>query len=110
MNETNRLYSVLNKRLADREFIAGDYSIADMASYPWVVPHKNQSQNIDDFPNVKRWLEEIGDRPAVKKAMVMGPEFREDPASISAEEQARRRKLVADQRAQPVPAEWSQAA
>jgi hypothetical protein len=55
---------------------------------------------------VKRWLEEIGERPAVKKAMALGPEFREDPASISADEQGRRRALVADQRAQPIPAEW----
>ena len=59
VNETNRLYGVLNKRLADREFIAGDYSIADMASYPWIVPYKNQGQNIDDFPHLKRWLETI---------------------------------------------------
>jgi GST-like protein len=59
---------------------------------------------------VKRWVEEIGERPAVKKAMALGPEFREDPASISAEEQARRQKLVGDQRAQPVPAEWISAA
>ena len=66
--------------------------------------------DIDEFPNVKRWLEEIGERPAVKKAMAMGPEFREDLASISAEEQARRRKLVADQRAQPIPSEWVRAA
>jgi GSH-dependent disulfide-bond oxidoreductase len=63
-----------------------------------------------EFPSVKRWLEEIGERPAVKKAMAMGPEFREDTASISAEEQARRRKLVADQRAQPIPSEWVRAA
>jgi hypothetical protein len=60
--------------------------------------------------HVKRWLEEIGERSAVKKAMAMGPEFREDPAAISSEEQARRRTLVADQRAQPIPAEWLQAA
>jgi len=65
---------------------------------------------MDELPHVKRWLEEIGERPAVKKAMVMGPEFREDPASISAEEQARRRKLVADQRAQRIPSEWVRAA
>jgi GSH-dependent disulfide-bond oxidoreductase len=68
VNETNRLYGVLNKRLADREFIAGDYSIADMASYPWVVPYKNQGQDIDQFPHVKRWLETIRARPATKRA------------------------------------------
>lgn len=66
--------------------------------------------DIDEFPNVKHWLEEIGERPAVKKAMAMGPEFREDPASISPEEQARRRNLVGDQRAQPIPADWIHAA
>ena len=80
VNETNRLYGVLNKRLADREFIAGDYSIADMASYPWVVPYKNQGQNIDDFPHLKRWLETIRARPATVRAYAHGeggqPEFR----------------------------------
>ena len=71
VNETNRLYGVLNKRLKDREFIAGDYSIADMASYPWVVPYKNQSQNIDDFPHLKRWLETIRARPATERAYAL---------------------------------------
>src|SRR6202022_1317425 len=74
VNETNRLYGVVNKRLADREFIAGDYSIADMASYPWVVPYKNQSQNIDDFPHLKRWLETIGKRPATERAYAKAKE------------------------------------
>jgi GST-like protein len=74
VNETNRLYGVLNKRLADREFIAGDYSIADMASYPWVVPYKNQSQNIDDFPHLKRWLETIRERPATVRAYAKAKE------------------------------------
>ena len=64
VNETNRLYGVLNKRLADRAFIAGDYSIADMAAYPWVVPHERQGQNLDDFPHVKRWFHAIKERPA----------------------------------------------
>ena len=72
VNETNRLYGVLNKRLSDREFIAGVYSIADMASYPWVVPYKNQSQNIDDFPHLKRWLETIRERPATVRAYALG--------------------------------------
>jgi GST-like protein len=74
VKETNRLYGVLNKRLADREFIAGDYSIADMASYPWVVPWKNQSQNIDDFPHLKRWLETIRERPATVRAYAKAKE------------------------------------
>ena len=67
-NEVNRLYGVMNKRLADRQFLGGDYSIADMAAYPWVVPWERQGQKIDDFPHLKRWLETIKTRPAVVKA------------------------------------------
>ncbi|WP_426611450.1 glutathione S-transferase N-terminal domain-containing protein [Bradyrhizobium sp. McL0616] len=74
VNETNRLYGVLNKRLADREFVAGAYSIADMASYPWVVGHANQGQNIDDFPHLKRWLEAIRARPATERAYALAKE------------------------------------
>jgi GSH-dependent disulfide-bond oxidoreductase len=68
VNETNRLYGVLDRRLADRQFIAGHYSIADMASYPWVVPYERQGQKIDDFPNLKRWFETIRARLAVVRA------------------------------------------
>lgn len=68
VKETSRLYGVLNKRLADREFIAGEYSIADMASYPWIVPHERQGQNLDDFPHLKRWFHAIKARPAVQRA------------------------------------------
>ena len=75
VNETNRLYGVLNKRLADREFIAGEYSIADMASYPWVFGYKNQGQEIDDFPHLKRWLETIRARPATERAYAMAKEI-----------------------------------
>ncbi len=71
LQETNRLYGVLNKRLADREFIAGEYSIADMASYPWIVHWKRQQQNLDDFPHLKRWFELIRARPAVVKAYAL---------------------------------------
>jgi GST-like protein len=66
--ETNRLYGVLNTRLADREFIAGAYSIADMACYPWIRPHRAHGQNLDDFPHLKRWFETVAARPAVRKA------------------------------------------
>jgi len=72
VNETNRLYGVLNKRLADRPFIAGDYSIADMAAYPWIVPHERQGQNLDDFPHVKRWFQAIRARPATVAAYEKG--------------------------------------
>jgi len=67
-NEVNRLYGVMNKRLADRQFLAGDYSIADIACYPWIVPWQRQGQNLSDFPHLKRWFEEIRARPAVVKA------------------------------------------
>ncbi len=68
VKETNRLYGVLNKRLADRDFIAGEYSIADMACYPWIVPHERQLQNINDFAHLKRWFDQMADRPAVIRA------------------------------------------
>jgi len=68
VSETNRLYGVLNKRLADRPFIAGTYSIADMAAYPWIVPYRNQGQSLEDFPHLKRWFEAIRNRPAVVRA------------------------------------------
>jgi len=71
VRETNRLYGVLDKRLADRPFIAGEYSVADMASYPWIVPHINQRQNLNDFPHLKRWFTAIGKRPAVKRAYAL---------------------------------------
>lgn len=74
VNETNRLYGVLNKRLADRPFIAGEYSIADMACYPWIYPYKNQGQDIADFPHLKRWLETVAERPAVKRAYIKAKE------------------------------------
>jgi GSH-dependent disulfide-bond oxidoreductase len=66
--ETNRLYGVLNRRLADREFVAGAYSIADIASYPWIVPHAAQGQSLDAFPHLKRWFETIAARPATIRA------------------------------------------
>jgi GST-like protein len=66
--ETNRLYGVLNKRLEGRNFIAGEYSIADMATYPWIVPYELQGQNLDDFANLKRWFGTIARRPATLRA------------------------------------------
>ena len=79
VNETNRLYGVLNRRLADREFVAGEYSIADMASYPWIVPHERQQQNIDDFPHLKRWFETIRRRPAVERAYALAAQVNTAP-------------------------------
>ncbi|MCW8418879.1 glutathione S-transferase N-terminal domain-containing protein [Fluoribacter dumoffii] len=68
VRETARLYGVLNKHLADQEFIVNEYSIADMACYPWIVSYEKQQQNLDDFPNLKRWFLNIRERPAVQRA------------------------------------------
>lgn len=69
VDETARLYGVLDRRLADRTFVAGEeYSIADMAIYPWIVSHKWQSQNLEDFPHVERWFNHIKQRPATVRA------------------------------------------
>lgn len=81
VNETNRLYGVLNRRLAGREFIGGDdYSIADMAAYPWVVPWKNQQQNLDDFPDLRRWFDAIGERAATVRAYAKAASVSSSPA------------------------------
>ena len=68
VKETERLYGVLDERLEDREFIAGEYSIADMASYPWIVPHERHGQKLDELKNFKRWFTAIQQRPAVQRA------------------------------------------
>ncbi|MDY0036776.1 MAG: glutathione binding-like protein [Zoogloea oleivorans] len=80
VKETARLYAVLNKRLADREFIAGaDYSIADMACYPWIVPHERQRQNLADFPHLTRWFEAIRQRPATVRAYALAEQINKAP-------------------------------
>jgi GSH-dependent disulfide-bond oxidoreductase len=72
VNETNRLYGVLDRRLAQAPYLAGDYSIADMAAYPWIVPHEAQGQSLEDFPDLQRWFEAIAARPAVERAYAAG--------------------------------------
>jgi GST-like protein len=84
VNETNRLYGVLNKRLADREFVAGAYSIADMAAYPWIVPYERQGQKLEDFPHLKRWFEAIAKRPATERAYAKAKDINTAP-SVSEE-------------------------
>jgi len=76
-DEVNRIYGVMNTRLADRNFLAGRYSIADMACVGWVNLWKRQGQNIEDFPHLKRWLETVKARPAVRKGMAVGMELRQ---------------------------------
>jgi GST-like protein len=79
VRETNRLYGVLNRQLAAKEYIAGEYSIADMACYTWIVPYKNQQQNLEDFPHLQRWFETIQKRPAVIQAYQKGQPFASRP-------------------------------
>lgn len=75
VTETRRLLQVLDWRLQEREFVAGDYSIADMAVYPWVVTHEALSIHLDDYRHVQRWFEQIAARPAVKHAYATGSQF-----------------------------------
>jgi GSH-dependent disulfide-bond oxidoreductase len=76
-DEVNRLFGVLDRRLAGREFIAGEYSIADMACWPWVLPHKRQGQKLEDFPDLQRWYEQLKQRPALRRGIDLGREIRE---------------------------------
>ncbi len=76
VNEVNRLYGVMNKRLADRDFIAGKYSIADMALVGWVNGWANQGQDINEFPHLKRWLDTMKARPAVQRGMALGMDLK----------------------------------
>jgi GST-like protein len=85
----NRLYGVMDRRLADRDYLGGDYSIADMACYPWVVPWERQGQKIDDFPNLKRWLKAIEARPATQRAYAKAKEVNPNPGGIRTEEERR---------------------
>jgi GST-like protein len=96
-NEVNRLYGVMNKRLADRDYLAGDYSIADMASIGWVRSYENQGQDLDDFPNLKRWFETVLARPAVQRGIEVGKEERARQASLAEDKEAQ--KILFGQRA-----------
>jgi GSH-dependent disulfide-bond oxidoreductase len=105
-DEVNRLYGVLNNRLYDRPWIAGDeYTIADMICYPWTLNWKGQGQDIEDFKYFKRWFEKMGEREAVQKGMAVNAGPVEDPATLPPEERERRMKLLFNQRARPAPVE-----
>ena len=75
-NEVNRLYGVLDKRLAGREFICGAFSIADCASWPWILSHERIGQNLAEFPNLRRWYDALKERPAVRRGIDVGKELR----------------------------------
>ena len=90
VNETRRLYGVLDKQWDGRAFLAGkDYTIADMACYPWIVPHEAQGMSLDDFPHVKAWFQAIHDRPATKKAYEIGESVK-DRFDLTTDEAARK--------------------
>lgn len=85
MKETARLYRVLNTQLAGRDVISGAYSIADMACHPWIASYARQSQKLEDFPNVKRWFEAVGARPAVQRAYALGSSVAASPEVLTDE-------------------------
>jgi len=103
-DETNRLYGVLNNRLYDRPYLAGDnYTIADITAYPWTVNWQGQDQDINEFPYFKRWFDELSERPALQRGLAVGKDFANDAVPASPEEVERRAKLLFNQRARPVP-------
>ncbi|GAB2802413.1 glutathione S-transferase N-terminal domain-containing protein [Halomonas shantousis] len=90
IKETTRLYGVLDKQLADHEYVAGDdYSIADMAIWPWIKPYANQGQDIEDFPSLQRWFEQVGQRKAVQRAYARAEEINPQ-GGVEMDEQARK--------------------
>lgn len=102
-DEVNRLFGVLNNRLYESRYLAGDeYTIADMICYPWAVLWEAQGQDINEFTYAKRWLDELAEREAVKKGMAVGADLSFDPSTLSDEEKARLRKMLYNQRARPV--------
>jgi GST-like protein len=103
-DETHRLYGVMNTQLYHHRYLAGDaYTIADMAAFPWTVTWQMQGIDLDEFRHVKRWFEELSARPAVQRGLAVTAGPPEDPASLSPEEQERRRKILYNQRARPAP-------
>ena len=103
-DEVNRMYGVLNNRLYDRPYLAGDeYTIADMICYPWTIGWEGQGQDIDEFKHFKRWFDELSDRPAVQRGMAVGSDMGEDYAKLSKAERSRRMKMLYNQRARPAP-------
>jgi GST-like protein len=102
-DEVNRLYGVLNNRLYESPYLAGDeYTIADMIAYPWCVNWEGQGQDINEFKYFKRWFEELGERPAVQRGMAVGSDLSLNLESLSEEERAELRNLLYNQRARPV--------
>ena len=96
-NEYDRLLAVMEVRLRDREFLAGEYSIADIASFPWVIPYRRLGNELDKFPNLRRWFDTIKERPAVRRGVDLGKDWRRDEARNE-----KARALMFDQTAETV--------
>ena len=97
-NEVGRLYGVLNRRLAERQYVAGEFSIADMAIWPWILSHPGQGQDLNKFPNLKAWFERIRERPSVKKSDEIASTIRNTPATGTSAEAAKARAVLFGQR------------
>lgn len=103
-DEVHRLYGVMNNRLHDRPYLAGDdYTIADMVSYPWTVGWEKQGIDLDEFPYFKRWFETVGARPGVQRGMQVGQDMTVDPAGFTKEKIQELRSMLYNQRARPAP-------
>lgn len=96
-NEYDRLLAVMDVRLREREFLAGDYSIADIASFPWVLPYRRLGNDLDNFPNLRRWFDTLKERPAVRRGVDIGKGWRRDEARNE-----RARKLMFNQNSKTV--------
>jgi glutathione S-transferase/GST-like protein len=98
-NETNRLYGVLDRRLADRPYVAGELSIADFAIWPWIVPYRNQGQDLDDFPHLKEWFARCGERPGFKAGFAVGADMRKATLTSDSKEADEARRILFGQTA-----------
>ncbi|MBX7200638.1 MAG: glutathione S-transferase N-terminal domain-containing protein [Rhodospirillaceae bacterium] len=106
-NEVHRLYGVLNLGLFEKEWLAaGEYTIADMICYPWAALAKDRGIDIAEFPNVQRWLEKLGERPAMKKALEIGKDVYQGQDKLSPAEREKYARILANQRAVPIPDAW----
>jgi GST-like protein len=104
-DEVHRLYGVMNNRLYDRRYLAGDaYTIADMISYPWCAGWESQGIELEEFPYFKRWFEELSARPALQRGMQAGTDMSVDASKLTPEDIQRLRSLLYNQRARPAPA------
>lgn len=87
VTETGRLYAVLDRQIGNNAFVTGtDYTIADMAIYPWVARHEMQTIKLEEFPNVQRWYKSVAERPATKRAYEIAEKYKMNPADQTEEE------------------------